>query len=264
MFSDKQVLHDEDKFVSNIEISNIEQITILRPASDADEIKIHKEKNQWFISSPVKTRASTDRVSAILGLLRSKSFARVDTAKSILELYQLQPANITLILDQYKFEFGATDPLDNRRYLLFNNTVHLINDSLYPQLLQSPTFFVSSRLLPEGGVIETIRFKDQAVSQASQHQALSTSGEVIDKKALEQLAQAWQGIQARQVRNYRPVEHTRQVIVGLRSGRTLQFEVVSLSQYLVLARSDLKLEYYLDANSAKILFLTDEISKEKI
>ena len=264
MFSDKQVLHDENKFVSNIDVSDIEQITILRPASESDEIKIHKEKSQWFISSPVKTRASTDRVSAILGLLRSKSFVRVDAAESILELYQLQPANVTLILDQYKFEFGATDPLDNRRYLLFNNTVHLINDSLYPQLLQSPTFFVSSRLLPEGEAIETIRFKGQTVLQAGQHQARSTSGEVIDKKALEQLAQAWQGIQARQVRNYRPVDHTQQVIIGLRSGRTLQFEVVSVSPYLVLARSDLKLEYYLDASRAKILFLADEIGKEKI
>ena len=74
VFSDKQDLHLEEKLVSNIEASSIDKITIRR--NHAEEIKIHKEKDHWFITSPLKHRASTERIDTILRVLSSKSFAK--------------------------------------------------------------------------------------------------------------------------------------------------------------------------------------------
>ena len=43
--------------------------------------------------------------------------------------------------------FGTTHPIDQKRYVLFNETIHLIDDYLFHQLMVNVYFFADVKLL---------------------------------------------------------------------------------------------------------------------
>ena len=52
---------------------------------------------------------------------------------------------VMLKVNNLEFRFGSAAALDNRRYLLYQDQVHLIDDGLFQQLQQPPEFFIRSR-----------------------------------------------------------------------------------------------------------------------
>ena len=253
ILSDKQKVDDQKILLSKIEATSISQITIQR--ADKEDIVFQKKDSDWFMVSSVKTRANMARINAILHLLQSRTFAQIDVTGSPLTTYQLDPATIVLRLDDHEFFFGATDPLDDRRYVMFNNTVHLLNDSLYHQLRQTPMFFVSTRLIPEKETISSIQFSDHLVTKVNQRWLLSPVNDAISTEQLDVLADAWGTGQAYKVRQYNAVDVLNKIIVKFRSGHTAQFDMVSKTPNLILGRSDLALQYHLDKRIAELLFI---------
>ena len=256
LLSDKQKAVDQKVLLSNIEATSISQITIQR--TDKEDIVFQKQGDSWFMFSLVKTRVNIARINAMLHILQSRSFAQIDVKDSPLAPYQLDPASVVLRLDDHEFYFGSTDPIDERRYVLFNNTLHLINDSLFHQLRQPPIFYVSTRLVPEEETIVSIQFVDQLVTVVGENWALSPVNSTIEDKQINSLAEAWQTGHASKVREYKPADIFKKIIVTFRTGRTAGFDVVSTTPNLVLGRSDLGLQYHLDKNISKKLFLPDK------
>ena len=265
ILSDKQKADNQKILLSNIEATSISQITIQR--TDKGDIVFQKQGNSWFMLSSVEARVNMARINAMLHILQSRSFAQIDVKDSPMTPYQLDPATIVLRLDDHEFFFGTTDPIDERRYVLFGNTIHLINDSLFHQLRQPPIFYVSTRLVPAEETIVSIQFVDQLVTVVGENWALSPVNSAIEDKLLNSLAQAWQTGRAREawqtgrareVREYKPVDIFKKIIVTFKNGRTAGFDVVSTTPNLVLGRSDLGLQYHLGKNISEKLFLPDK------
>lgn len=256
ILSDKQKADNQKILLSNIEATSISQITIQR--TDKGDIVFQKQGNSWFMLSSVEARVTMARINAMLHILQSRSFAQIDVKDSPMTPYQLDPATIVLRLDDHEFFFGTTDPIDERRYVLFGNTIHLINDSLFHQLRQPPIFYVSTRLVPAEETIVSIQFVDQLVTVVGENWALSPVNSAIEDKLLNSLAQAWQTGRAREVREYKPVDIFKKIIVTFKNGRTAGFDVVSTTPNLVLGRSDLGLQYHLGKNISEKLFLPDK------
>ena len=256
ILSDKQKADNQKILLSNIEATSISQITIQR--TDKGDIVFQKQGNSWFMLSSVEARVNMARINAMLHILQSRSFAQIDVKDSPMTPYQLDPATIVLRLDDHEFFFGTTDPIDERRYVLFGNTIHLINDSLFHQLRQPPIFYVSTRLVPAEETIVSIQFVDQLVTVVGENWALSPVNSAIEDKLLNSLAQAWQTGRAREVREYKPVAIFKKIIVTFKNGRTAGFDVVSTTPNLVLGRSDLGLQYHLGKNISEKLFLPDK------
>jgi Domain of unknown function (DUF4340) len=261
IFSDRQGTDDDTILLSTIDASSIDHITVQR--LDNEDIVFQKQDGRWFMTSPVKARANMARINAILHLLRSRSFVQIDTEDISLKPYQLDPAAITLYLGKHEFVFGATDPLDDRRYLMFNNTIHLLNDSLFHQLRQAPMFFISTRLVPDEETIDSIQFSEHLVSKIGQRWSLSPENDAVSAEQLDALVATWQTGEARQVQQYSAADVTEKIVVKFKSGRTALFDVVSKEQILVLGRSDLALQYHLSKAIADILFVPQKNTNEK-
>ncbi len=258
--SDAPEEDDAKVLLSNIDTNDIKQITIQR--ADRGDIVFQKLGESWFMVSAVKTRANMARIHAMLRLPHSRSFAQIHVKGTPLSTYQLDPAPIVLRLDEHEFFFGTSDPLDDRRYVMFNNTIHLLNDSLFHQLSQAPMFFISTRLVPETETISSIQFSDHVVSSTGQTWSLSPANDAVSAERLEDLVETWGKGLARQVRQYSATGAGERIIVKFRSGRAARFDVLSSTPELILGRSDLALEYVLDQHVAELLFIpqanTDE------
>lgn len=126
-------LADSNK-LSEIQPSALSRILIQR--DNAEEIIVKRKEARWMLVSPLVARANPDRVESILGLARTTSHARLARGDIPLSSYGLDPAPVKLQLDQHSFYFGNTDPIDERRYLLFRENIHLIDDGLFHQLRQ--------------------------------------------------------------------------------------------------------------------------------
>ena len=95
------------------------------------------------MTEPRDATANPDRIKAMLSILEITSFARFPVTQSNLKHFDLVNPAVTLKLDEHEFLFGGDNPLGSRRYVMYSNTIHLINDGLFHQLLQSPEFFVT-------------------------------------------------------------------------------------------------------------------------
>lgn len=130
----------EAQKISDIAAGSINSIAVINDARE--NINFVKQQDTWRMTAPVTATANPDRINSMLSILESRSFTRLAVDKPGLERFGLADPAVTLKLDGHEFFFGGTNPLEHRRYLLFEDNVYLIKDGLYHQLLQPPDFFI--------------------------------------------------------------------------------------------------------------------------
>lgn len=140
MLTGKDELANEPARVTNIAEENIDLITIKRKGQD--DIIFTKHQNIWQMTSPKTAAANNTRINAMLHILQTRSYAQLYVEVPGLNQFDLLNPAVTLQLNDHEFFFGGTNPLEHRRYLQFEDTVHLINDGLFHQLQQPPDFFI--------------------------------------------------------------------------------------------------------------------------
>jgi hypothetical protein len=246
--------------LSNIETSTVNSITIHR--NNRDRLVFRRQDGFWIMVSPIRTRAHASRIDAMLQLAESRSFARIEVKDETLSHYKLDPPVLGLDLGTHEFFFGTTDPLDERRYVLFNNTIHLVNDNLFYQLSQSPTFFISTRLVPEDQTIESIQFENYLLFKSQTNWRIKPQDNNINTEQIQKLAQTWQNQEARQVLSYEAGNVEEKITIIFTSGQTIQFDLISKAQELVLGRADLALRYHLDADMSERMFIQQDPARE--
>ena len=126
--------------VSAIDPDSIDQIIISRAGQS--ELHFSKQTGRWRMLSPLAAPANDTRIQAILSILSARSHTQLDVAGLDPDRFSLRSPSVTLKLNEHEFRFGDAAPMDNRRYLLYLDTVHLINDGLFQQLQQKPEFFI--------------------------------------------------------------------------------------------------------------------------
>lgn len=129
--------------VSAIDKQSITEISIRR--NDQQDVVIDKLDDSWRMVAPEHARANDTRINTILSLLSARSYTQLNADDTDLARFDLVNPAVTLTLNQYKFQFGNSNPLEGRRYLLFQDRIHLIDDGLYQQLLQPAIFFIDGQ-----------------------------------------------------------------------------------------------------------------------
>lgn len=129
--------------VSKIDRRRITVITI--NSDQRKDIIFDKKSGAWQMVSPLHARANSTRIAAILSLLQARSYTQLNAGGMDLGKFDLVKPAVTLKLNHYEFLFGNSNPLEGRRYLLFQGVIHLIDDGLYQQLQQPADFFIQDR-----------------------------------------------------------------------------------------------------------------------
>ena len=188
----------QQKFsISTLTADVVKQIHVER--RDYPDMIFLRENDDWMMTEPYHTRAAGHRIQGILDILTSRSKHQLPVKKIDLVQTGLIEPELRLILDNSWFEFGGVNPLDEHRYLLHNDTVHLIHDTLYPQLMTSPTFFIDNKLFANASGIRSIQFRQGTIQQDISGNWQFSGESELSSEALKERILHWQTLQANSV-----------------------------------------------------------------
>jgi hypothetical protein len=253
----------ENPPLTNLDVEQINRIDITRTDH---ELTLERRADGWWISGEPATPADPIQVGALLRLLDARPVRSYPASELDLEQLQLAPAQTTLKLDSTEFRFGATDPLDNLRYVQLGDEVHLLQDN-YQHILQGQRAqFTSRKLLPEGAVISTIQLPDRTLARQEEGGwSVEPAPEKLSADAAQKLVQAWTNANALWVRTYQTAPNGKPVLIGLADGRQIRFELHQAEGETLLARPDLGLQYQMPEESAKpLLELETAVELEEV
>ncbi len=253
LYSDDQTI-PTPTLLSALDRDNIKHIKIIR--QDLDDLVFSKENKQWFMRSPLQYQTNIKRLDSLLKLLAIESHSQLDVATVELDQFNLTESGVSLMFDDHLFQFGNTDPINGRRYVLFNDQIHLIDDFIYHQLTTNAAFYLSPRLVAADFKIQSIAFPDRRINFVDDRwQALPPVTTKADK--LKSLVQYWQNVIAISVSQYTPKEAAYITLIAS-DGRVLELIIVSTDPHLVLARADIGIQYHFGSDQADKLLLSDD------
>lgn len=244
--------------VTDIDQNEIVQIKVIRKG--LDNFEFNKENEIWSLDSPLQLRANNARINAMLRILEAESFAQLDTKKVDLGKLGLSDPTIIMRLNDHEFTFGNTDAIDQRRYVMFENKIHLTNDFLYQQLMTNAAFFADPKLLPKNYKVNSIQYPDNKLELISEKWQLKKLMD-INPDQLKRIVFNWENAVAISVEKYVPEETSADAIIEISSliNDPITFVIVSTDPHIVLGRQDLGVQFHLGSDETRKLLLIEGI-----
>lgn len=241
----------QQRSVSELDTGAVDRIIVER--DDGSDLIFRKDGDDWFLIEPVHIRARPARVEAVLRLPSTVSRERIAAAEADLATMHLAPPLLKLRIGEQSFHLGGTDPINNHRYILEGQTVHLIDDRLFHQLTQPVSFYTHVQLLPDDAVVTQITYPNHTILLDG-NRWHSSPGAVLPGTETAVLVENWRQAEAQRVLPYRNIKAAGKVIIKT-TGKVMVFDIVSANHGLLLARSDLGLQYQLSPDTASSLGL---------
>ena len=117
---------------------NIQSITI---SSQNRQLVFKRNDQQWLLVSSPEQAIEKRTLSKLLGILKTHSYRQFENTENNLSAFGLNAPLYQLTLDKLFIRFGITDPVENLRYVLLNDKIHLINDLYLQFFLADESFF---------------------------------------------------------------------------------------------------------------------------
>ena len=262
ILSDKDNIESQTSSLSTLDPNTISTIEIQR--KNLETLSFNKNDDKWEIISPVQIQANLIRIASILNILRTKSYKEIKLNDVDIAQFDLRDPKVILKLDQNNFQFGTTNPIDQKRYVLFDETIHLIDDYLFAQLMVNVYFFAENKLLPDDKKIASINFPDNKIYK-NNNQWVSTKKDYDDKK-IKNIIKAWENAVAVRVGKYQINDGSSEkdcdynkscnpaISIETISGEIISFSIEKEKPNLVLARESVYIQYTISADDSRQMF----------
>ena len=217
-------------------------------------VSFNRDRDGWYMQRPYIHAANPVRISAMLKLLQAHSYTQFRTADVDLARFLLKAPAVVIQFDDTRIAFGDSSPIGKQRYVLVNDTVHLINDSLFQQLQAPATFFLNSRLLLEAAKIQSITLPGHTISKQNDIWSIVPATD-ISADQIVQLVDAWHNLNAISISEYMPGNNYGMISIDMGDAGIINLSIVSPPPQLILGREDLGLQYHISDDDAARLFL---------
>ncbi|MDX5151242.1 MAG: DUF4340 domain-containing protein [Acidiferrobacterales bacterium] len=242
--------------LTDINPLQVKNITIERPTHDT--IELGKTGSQWMLINPIHARASDFIVSNVLAIAKTPSLNQLpydpnrDSAK-----YGFGKPKAILSLDKERIVFGDTNPLNQQRYVLYHDQVHMISPNAIWAVTHKAAEFLDKRLLEFKEAPVAIYFSDgKKLELKNGIWVLQPKIKSLATDALTQLVNEWRYAGATEVRPYAGAAVHGIIRVVYKNKRTIELGVIAKSPELILLRKDENLQYYFPASAGARLLLT--------
>ncbi len=222
----------------------------------ATAAELSRGADGWHMTAPLSMRADDAAVDGLLQLLTLPTDAGFP-AGGDLARYGLEQPTARLTVDGTEIDFGGSQPIDQRRYVLLDGRVHLVDPMLFYRLSQNAYDWLDKRLLPEGSEVTAVQLPQATVTRdAKGRWQIAPADKTLDAGALAKLALAWQDARADNVAAIGRHAVEGEVALSLKGVQApLRFQIYKDADSLVLARPDLGLQYQLDPLDRAALLL---------
>lgn len=231
--------------LTTLDAATIDRIRIERPAG---LLEMARRDGRWELTTPIHAPANSIRTDAILSVAAIDSLNSLPVAGLDLATYGLAEPAVRLFLNDTRIDFGNTSPLDQRRYVLVGDTLHLIPDLRYYQLIGGWNGYVSLRLLEQDTALDRIELPGLTLENREGSWRPAPAPEHWSADAATALAQNWLNAQAMEVRELKGEMQGEEVRLHIRGReQPVRFVIAAREPELILQRPDLGLAWHLVA-----------------
>ena len=233
------------------------------------DIQFEKIKNVWQMILPYQLPANDFRIDAILRLVETESHSLHDLTKLNKRDFKLDKPEIVITFnDKVSIIFGGNEPLDYRRYLQIENTLHLVSDTVYYHVSGKPTALVNLQLLPKNVAIKAIQLPNRKLELKEGRWQIENEPKDMASDAVTQLLNEWKLIQALDVVAATDKPGKEQIKIFVESqDKPIVFSIVKRKPDFILLREDKGVQYQLTEDSAERLLqlaTSEQVAEDKI
>ncbi|MDJ0833404.1 MAG: DUF4340 domain-containing protein [Gammaproteobacteria bacterium] len=226
-------------------------ITQLKP-QDIDSIRIEtaditiqlqKQGGRWQLTQPLAWLANNIAAERLTTLANTPFSSNLEKDQIDLSTLGLRIPKAVVSLNQQAIYFGDVNRIGNRRYLLVDPMIYLVDDVHYAFINQGVSGLVDKRLLPPALELQSLQFPG---FQLQREQAgWTATGQDVAVEQISGLVANWQQTEARDIRAYdKALTPLSKVRVKLQDQNELEFYLLSIKPEIILARPDLNLQYH--------------------
>jgi hypothetical protein len=240
--------------LTNLEPGSVTQIRISR--GDRQPVALLRENDTWQMQAPFTTPANPQRMHELLALLTLQAHNRFPADTRNLQQFGLDTPELSIDFGHgVVLVFGDTEPLGKQRYLLFDEHIHLVTDTVYQQLSTTDTYLVDTRPLAHNPPITGLQLPQLTLQQDDTGQWLRDGRPVNNADAVNRFIDNWQHARALFVSS--PIdalpENTQQVIVSFNDGTQRHFILQQLKTGITLIDGQSGLRYLFTTDSKELL-----------
>lgn len=220
---------------------------------------LQRDGERWRLREPRAMPAEADAVRRALGLLEAESRAEVQRGDQGLAPYGLAEPDAVLEMGGHRFVIGGRHPMKGQRYVLVDDTLHLVEARRVRRLGEAWTDYASRRLLPAQASAARIELPGATLMRGDGGEwraRASAEGQEIAPAAARRTAEAWRHRRARGLEAAEPEGAEEAPVVQIHlEGREepLRFRVLEGGEQPRLYRPALGLVYRLGAGGLEAL-----------
>ncbi len=220
-----------------------QEIDSIRIETADQTIQLQKQDSRWQITQPLAWLANNIAAERLATLANTPFSSNLEKDQIDLSTLGLRIPKAVVTLNQQPIYFGDVNRIGNRRYLLVDPMIYLVNDIHYAFISQGVGGLVDKRLLPPALDLRSLQFPSFQLQR--EQQGWSASVEDKPTEQITRLLENWQQTEARSIRDYdKTLTPLSKVKVGLQDGDRLEFYLLSIKPEIILARPDLNLQYH--------------------
>ncbi len=222
-------------------------------APQGGKVMLRRREESWWVSGRQELPANPFRVDTLLNILASVSHAQYNADEVDTRQLGLAPPQARLRFDQQELHIGAVSPINQYRYVRWDDQIHLLSDSWYHLLQGQRAEYVSLR--PFGPAVTFQRLELPGLVLARGESGWRVNGEPpASVDGVNGLLDEWRHLRALQVkpRQERPAEARLRFGLQGEPG-TLELDLVAREPELILSRPAWGVDYYFSAALAERL-----------
>lgn len=232
--------------LTHLKAADITSIRISR--AHTPTVELVRDGASWRMTAPLDIQADQYLVKNLLDDINESVKSSFPAKQADLGKYGLNPPPIRLWLNRTEFDFGATEPINDYRYVKTGDSIRLTPGLLYFRLIHSPMWWVSKRLVPKDAHIIGLQLPHATLTLKNDKWQLAPANPALSADAIQNLVTAWSMAQAISVGKLGHGKPEGEVAIELAGNRQpLRFAILQDPDFLILARPDLGLEYELDS-----------------
>ena len=230
-------------------------ISIVLQRQNEKDINLEKRDGIWFIKEPYQLPANDFRAQTISALVEAVSYLQYDSNNMELAKFKLDKPEVTIQFNnKVTLEIGGVDPIKNRRYVKIDNTLHLVNDTFYYQVIGKVTAYVSYQIVPPNMKLSKITLPKFTLSLNDGNWKLSPAQADVSADSINEFVNEWQHAQSLEIENYKGTKQKNNIRIDFQnSEQPLEFSLLKIQDSSYLVRHDYQLSYKLSDEIAEKL-----------
>jgi hypothetical protein len=238
--------------LTGLQPGEVRQIVISRHGEA--EIALERREQGWWMTRPLQVAANQPRINDLLSLLSQASYGRFDASGMDLGRIGLSRPQVSVRFNQTRIDFGLTEPLNKRRYVLIDGQVQLTDDDKYYSVIAQLKYYISLSLLAPDQQLASLRLPGLRLHQAGQGWRLDSGQAPRSGDDVMRLVQTWQSASALEVEPLKSATTRGRPVIelGLAGDRPpIRLVILARKPDLLLWRPDKHLRYKFTAHQAE-------------